>query len=117
MTVISFLVIAQLRCQLQKQTEEKIQTSKQKHSLLRLNEKLHYRFAGGGLTSSVCVCACVRVCVCVCVASVWRVCVFVFVYLCVCVCVFMCMCAHVGVCVRECVCVCVWCFAVIKNSD
>jgi len=105
MTVISFLVIAQLRCQLQKQTEEKIQTSKQKHSLLRLNEKLHYRFAGGGLTSSVCVCACVRVCVSMCGECVACVCLC----LCICVCVFVCLCVCVRmwVCVSVSVCVCV----------
>jgi len=37
--------------------------------MLRLNVKLHYRFAGGGMTSSVCACVsmCARARVCVCV--------------------------------------------------
>jgi len=53
--------------------------------MLRLNEKLHYRFAGGGMTSSVFVCVCVRARACACErvhACVWcvrvRACVYLF---------------------------------------
>jgi len=69
--VISSLVIVQSKCHLQKQMKEIIQTSKKTY-MLRLNEKLHYRFSGGEMTSSVCVCICVCICVleraCVCVS-------------------------------------------------
>jgi len=82
MIVISSLVIVQSKCHLQKQIKEKIQTSKKTYRL-RLNEKLHYRFAGGEVNSSVCVCVCVcvctRECACgVCVSACVRVCVSVY---------------------------------------
>ena len=60
---------------------EKEQIRTIKYVVLILNEKWHYRFAGEGLTSSVCVCVCVCGClwvwvwVCVCVSVL--VCVFV----------------------------------------
>jgi len=52
--VISTLVIVELRCQLQKENKKKIKpVNNIIQVVLRLNEKWHYRFAGGGLTSSV----------------------------------------------------------------
>ena len=80
--------------------------------MLKLSEKLHYRFAVG-LTSSVCVCVCVCVCaracvrVCVCVCAWVRVCMCVCARVCVCACVRVCVFVCVRVCVRACLCACV----------